>query len=109
MPPYRQRNIDAPEGEWLTDEEAAAYLGLETKEFLSRVLLGALPPDGTAKKNLRERHWSWQWVQAISWLRSWLDQLYEQKKRESLEKQRAEKRAARKARRGLQDGGSVSS
>ena len=79
MPPYRQRPLDTPDLEWLSAEEAAAWLGLETTVFEDRVELGVLPPG--SHSTLRAGQWHWQTVLAMSFLRPWLDRLYVRRKK----------------------------
>lgn len=79
MPKYRDRSIAAPDREWLNVDKAADYLGLSAAEFLERVSLEVFPPGSPS--SLRKSQWDWQTVQALSWLRPWLDTLYAERKR----------------------------
>ena len=71
---YRQRLVDAPSREWLDLEQAATYLNLSAGEFMERVRLGIFPAGSHA--NIREPQWSWQVIQALSWLRPMMDAQY---------------------------------
>jgi len=97
VPSYRRREIDTPDGEWLSLKDAAGYLGLLESEFMERVRLRVFPP-GT-RSNMRERQWSWQTIIGISLLRPWLDRLYVRRKKRQAEQRNAMRRARRRERR----------
>ncbi len=61
-----ERRIDAPKGEWLTDSQAARFLGLGVDAFRGLVRAGVVP--AARKWTHKNARWHWQVIVAVSWL-----------------------------------------
>lgn len=61
-----QRTIDAPEQEWLTDEESAKFLGIPAGTFGYLVRHGKFPKG--KRWTSKEVRWPWRLVLGASWL-----------------------------------------
>jgi len=93
-----RRLEDAPNGQWLSINEAAGFCGYSTDEWEERVALGLIRPG--SPNNLRGKvQWRWEWVQAVSWNRDWIDSEMVRVKRE----QKEERQEARKSKKRTPD------
>lgn len=61
-----QRTIEGPEKEWLTETEAASWLGVPEPTLAGLVGKGLIP--GPRKWNQREKRFHWEAVVVISLL-----------------------------------------
>jgi excisionase family DNA binding protein len=60
-----ERKIDAPTKDWLTKDEAAAYLGIKTDSFQTLVDKGLIR--GARKWTHRIKMWPWKALVIFSW------------------------------------------
>jgi hypothetical protein len=74
----RQRQIDIPAKDWLSDKEAAEFLGISEEEFARRLKERSVPKGSYADGKTRQ--WYWEWVLGIKLLRPWLDRVAEHKR-----------------------------
>jgi hypothetical protein len=57
-----ERTVNAPEKDWLTREEAAAWLNVDVSVFLDLVKEGLVPPP----IELPRRQKRWHWMDAVA-------------------------------------------
>jgi excisionase family DNA binding protein len=60
-----ERKIDAPDKDWLTKDEAAAYLGITSEVFQALVDKGFIR--GARKWTHRTKLWPWRALVIFSW------------------------------------------